>query len=304
LAAAPARRVQQIGRLAVLCALGVLLTQRVRAQESAANGFSASANLAHAAYHAAGVPSVIVHIGPHFNSHAPLQLVVFLHGYNGCVTVLMAHGEAHCRPSDPATEGWDLGSVHDAAGTNTVLVVPQLALLRRDGRPGAFGQPGVFRTFLEEVLRGPLATLLGAKHSLADVAGVHVVAHSGGYQAALALLDDASLRPLLKSVVLFDALYGETPRFAQHVIARVPNGLRFVSIALPNGTPSRENEQLLRLLRPALGQAQVAIAEPAELAQTVSQHAVVIAHGTPPHRLVPEHHLAEVLRALHLAGAL
>ena len=263
-----------------------------------------AAQLTHAAYRTVGSPSVIVHAPAGFDARAPLRLVVFLHGYNGCVSVLMGRGEVACKPGDRPREGWDLGRYHDAAHTNSLFVVPQLAYLKRDGRPGAFARPGGFRAFLEELLAGPLAPLLGGPRKLADVARIDLMAHSAGYQTALAIMEEGGLAAgLLQSVVLFDALYAETPRFARYVAQHARQGLRFVVISLANGIPDRESRLLAAALRAKLGKAQVITTDASGIAQTVALHPIVIAQGKPPHRLVPAAHLAEVLAALHHPAA-
>jgi hypothetical protein len=268
------------------------------AAEPAAPGFTISADLAHAAYHVKGVPSVIVHAPAGFDPRGPLHLVVFLHGYSGCIPVLMGQGDVPCRSGEPAHEGWDLGARHDAAGTNTLFIVPQLAFMRRDGRPGAFAQPGGFRAFLDELLAGPLGTRLGGPRKLSDIGSIDLIAHSAGYSSALAIMEQGGLGERIKSVVLMDALYAETPRFAHYIETHAARGFRFVSIALPNGRPYRENQVLLRRLQHSLGRTRVASAAADGIATALANAAIVIADGTPPHRLVPFTHLPDVLRAL------
>jgi hypothetical protein len=289
------------GSVLALLLASFVLASGARAEPSSTfpAGFSVAAELQHAAFHVPGVPSVILHAPPGFDARGRLHLVVFLHGYSGCVPVLMGRGESRCRPQDAPREGWDLGSYHDAAHTNTLFIVPQLALMRRDGRPGTFAQRDGFRGFLEELLAGPISQQLGAARTLADVASLHLVAHSAGYQTALAIVERGGVTSLVKSLVLLDALYGETPRFARYVGAHAAAGLHFVSIALERGIPRRENESLLRRLRRSLGKDAVVSVAAADLAQAVEQHAIVIGVGTPPHRLLPATHLAEILHALH-----
>jgi hypothetical protein len=289
------------GLLALLACCAPVRAE-VPATGAAAAAFTLPVQLAHAAYHVPGVPSAIVHAAAGFDPHAPLALSVFLHGYSCCVPVLFGQGPTPCREGDSLHEGWDLARFHDDAHVNSLLVVPQLAFMKRDGRPGSFGDQGGFRAFLEELLRGELSRHLGGARSLADVARVDLIVHSGGYHTALAIMEHGGLpRGLLRSVVLFDALYGETPRFARYVEEHASEGLQFVVVSLPNATPERESRVLLRRLREKLGAEAVATAGPSELAQAVAAHAIVIAEGTPPHRLVPATHLAEVLRALHRA---
>jgi hypothetical protein len=264
-----------------------------------AAGFEISAQLKHAAYELEGVPSVIVHAPAGFDASAPLQLVVFLHGLRGCVTALMAEGSVRCGPGAPETLGWDLGRYHDQAHTNTLFVVPQLAYMKRDGRPGRFGKTGGFRDFLEELLRGPLTGPLGGPRSLADVTRIDLVAHSAGYQTALAILERGGVEAsLIHSVVLLDALYAETTRFAKYAESHAP-GLHWVVISLPNGIPAREAELLEHRLRRSIGAEHVTSVDPNGIGAAVARYPIVFARGTPPHRLLPATHLGVVLSALH-----
>jgi hypothetical protein len=268
-----------------------------------AAGFELAADLEHGAFRVPGAPNVVVHAPARFDAARPLQLVVFLHGYSGCISVLVGRGSTRCKSGDAvAHQGWDLARYHDAARTNTLFVVPQLAFMKRDGDPGAFEREGGFREFLAELLRGALAARLGGPRSVDDVASIDLVAHSGGYRAALAILEHGGLAPTqLHSVVLFDALYGETARFADVIEQRSGTGLRFVDISLANGTPERESRNLLQRLQKTLAASQTITAEPEGIAQAIARAPIVIAHGTPPHRLVPATHLAAVLTALHHA---
>lgn len=264
-----------------------------------AAGFQIAAQLDHGAYDIAGAPNVIVHVPRGFDRRAPLQLVVFLHGYSGCVSVLMGHGPARCRPGAAEVEGWDLGRYHDNAGTNTLLVVPQLAYLKRDGRPGRFGQQAGFRAFLEELLAGPLAGLLGGVRCVNDIQRIDLVAHSAGYQTALAILERGGVDPaLIRGVVLLDALYGEAPRFARY-LQKQAKYLQFIDISLPFGVPARESRWLQRKLIRSFGAEHVTSVDPNGIASAISRFKFVFADGRPPHRQMPATHLTEVLEALH-----
>ena len=260
-----------------------------------AAGLSRPLVLESAAFRTPGAPSVILHAPPGWNPRAPLHLVVFLHGYNGCVNVLMAAGPSRCKPKAPERDGWDLGRYHDAAGTNSLFIVPQLAFAQRNGDPGAFKRPGAFRAFLEELLRKGLQKPLGGPRTWKDVASLTLIAHSGAYQAALAIAESGGVRAQLKAIVLLDALYGETDRYAE--LLEHAAGLRFVSIYLALGTPRTESERLYQRLSQSLGAA-VAKAKTPELARGVVEHRVLFAPGRPPHRLLPQTHLSELLRAL------
>jgi hypothetical protein len=267
--------------------------------QPAAAGFEIAAQLEHGAYAEKGVPSVIVHVPPGFDARAPLKLVVFLHGLRGCATVLMGHGQLRCGPGAPLDEGWDLAAHHDQARTNTLFVVPQLAYMKRDGRPGKFARPGGFRDFLEELLRGPLAEPLGGARSLSDVQRIDLVAHSAGYQTALAILERGGIEPAqIRGLVLLDSLYAESARFAQYVEAHRAD-LQLVVISLPSGTPAREAAVLERRLRRSIGAEHVTSVDPNGIGDAIARYPIVFARGRPTHRLVPANHLSVVLSALH-----
>lgn len=272
----------------------------LNAQLAHAQGFQLEAELKHGAFHVPGAPNVIVHAGPAFDARAPLRLVVYLHGYSACVRVLMARGDARCKAEDRSTrEGWDLGRVHAEAHTNTLFIVPQLAYLKRDGDPGGFARRGELRAFLDELLQGPLASRLGGARSLRDVARIDLVAHSGGYRAALALLERGGIDPpQLHGVVLLDALYGETASFARYVERHLDAGLVFVTVSLPHGKPERESRSLGLQLERKLGAGRVTFVPAAGIATAIARQSIVIAQGIPPHRLVPATQLAEILGAL------
>jgi hypothetical protein len=259
-------------------------------------GISKASVLESAAFRTPGAPSVIVHAPPGWNPGAPLHLVVFLHGYNGCVNVLMAAGRSPCKPGAPERDGWDLGAHHDAAGTNTLFVVPQLAFAQRNGKPGAFAAAGGFRAFLEELLRQGLGKQLGGPRRFKDIASLTLIAHSGAYQAALAIAEQGGVRAQLKAIVLLDALYGETDRYAE-LIERW-RGLRFVSLYLERGTPRSESQRLYQRLTRTLGAETVVRVQSAALTRALVAHPIVFAPGRPPHRLLPQQHLTELLRAL------
>ena len=124
-----------------------------------------------------------------------------------------------------------------------------------------------------------------------DVASLILVAHSAGYQTAISIAERGGVRSQLRAIVLLDALYGETARYARLLEAPGNRGLRLVSLYLKRGTPQRENQRLYARLRRARGADQVRLAEATELEQAIASHPVVFGPGRPPHRLLPQHHL-------------
>lgn len=254
----------------------------------------------HAAFTTPGVPSALVHASPRFDPSKPLHLVVYLHGYMACTEMLMGEGPVRCTPSSAEMPGRKLAREHDAAGTNTLLVVPQLALLQRTGKPGCFAQRGCFRAFLEEVLAALPKQRVAPTKSLADVATVTLIAHSAGYEAALAILQHGDIDPLVRDVVLCDALYAKGEAFLAWIAGH--REARLLSLHLRGGRPARNSAKLLRQAQRSLGARHAARIEleidDASFATALDRTRVATARVGGAHRDVPTRYLAAVLRAL------
>jgi hypothetical protein len=98
---------------------------------------------------------------------------------------------------------------------NAVLVAPQLAIDALDSSAGGFWESGAFARYLREA-DAKLAALAGEGMSARDFAGMPVilVAYSGGYLPAAWALAVGEANRRIAGVVLLDAIYGETEKFA------------------------------------------------------------------------------------------
>jgi hypothetical protein len=282
-----------------LCSLLLLWPTGAVAQPSAA-ALTFEAEIETAPSHQAAVANVSVHVPAGFDAAAPLHLVVYLHGLRGCLPVLMGKGSSRCEPQSPPQLGWDLGAHHDAAGTNTIFVLPRLIYDKRGGQPGAFGTQGGFRAFLSELLQGPLSSRLGRPFSAKSIASITLVAHSAGYETTLAILEHGEVEPLIRAVVLLDALYAFEERYARYAREHASGGFRLITVSLGGGKPARNSKKLELLLVRALGRDAVAHASASELRSAVTTHPFVIGEGRGGHAKIPERHMAEVLSSLGL----
>lgn len=246
-------------------------------------------------------PEVVVHAPAHWISSPPLQLNIFLHGWNGCANVLMRSGPSRCAgtktlPTDSPREGWGLAVEHDAANTLALFVIAQLAYLKRDTSPGRFIEQGMFRTFLEETL-----TAISKSHSLStlrysDIGSLTLLAHSAGYRAALAILENGDVADKVANVVLFDALYAEHSRFIEWA-SGAPHRL-LISYFQGHATTYRLNKLLVRDARSRLGTRAVYEGPATALSDNLANRRVVVLRSSFPHGSIPKHHLKEVLMAL------
>ena len=159
-------------------------------------------------------PSVIVVVPQGFDATAPIDLVVFVHGFNNCITNIVGDDNQACTPGGPLRNAYQLATQLEQAGQNALLVAPEVAFDQASADPGALGTAGGFRALLEETLASlpaPLGPL-----PLASIGRVIVSVHSGGYRAAAAMITIGDVR--VDEVWLFDALYGNTLSFDSWVM--------------------------------------------------------------------------------------
>ena len=255
----------------------------VGAEAGLGAGWTEELDVAGGAFEVAGAPSVIVHASAGRLAR-PLRLVVFLHGWSGCARQLAYRGEVACRDGGRAYAGWDLIGRFDGASSGALLVIPQLAFMRRSGSPGRFAEPGRFAAFIDATLRA-LAPRIGEARAVDSLV---VLAHSAGYETALALIARGGID--VDHVVLFDALYRGVAPFDAWVAADPAR--RLISFHNPGGRTAGQSRRLLALAD------ERATAEPGPLAPLVRAHPIVVRETRIPHGEVPAEYLAPALRAL------
>ncbi len=150
------------------------------------------------------------------------RVVVFLHGWRGCIRVLFHEGEVRCGRGNARETGWGLGNVFREAELPTTYVMLQLAYRQREGSAGRYLNPD----FANDTLKA----LLGDQRDLP----ITLVAHSAGYEATLAFLREGPLETQIDSVILMDALYGGAQRFGDWVLASPNRNL--ISVHRPGST--------------------------------------------------------------------
>ena len=193
--------------------------------------------------------------------------------------------------STRAREGWDLAGRFDEAGTDALLVVPQLAFLTRNGNPGRFLERGRFRHFVEELLT-ELAPQLGPDTALADVESITLLAHSAGFETALAVLARGEIE--VRNVVLLDGLYAGVEPFGEWALAR--DDRRLVSLYTGSGRTAQQTRRLARRLEVPVHDGD------RPLTALVREARVVIARSPAPHGEVPARHIGELASPLGLSA--
>lgn len=156
-------------------------------------------------------PSAVAHIPPGFDPTPPLNLVVYLHGWNNCALNVAGAVDSSCNPQagTPIRPASHLLEQFDAAKRNALLLIPEVKFDAASGDPGALGKSGGFAAMLTEVLK-QLAPQLG-QISLQQLGQVVVFSHSGAYQPAAAMATAGGVP--LTEIALLDSLYGQQAAF-------------------------------------------------------------------------------------------
>ncbi len=175
---------------------------------------------------------VLLHIPPRFNPNRPGVMVVFFHGHGATL-----ERDVRDRQQVPAQIS--------ASGVNAVLVAPQFAVDAADSSAGKFWEPGGFKRFVDEAAV-QLARLYGDPRATRAFANmpIVIVAYSGGFGPTLAVLDHGGVNSRLRGLVLLDALYSGTQRFASWIASN--KSAFFVSSYTPH--THGMNAELERLL--------------------------------------------------------
>lgn len=187
--------------------------------------------------------------------------------------------------------GFGVIEAHDAAQTDTVLMVPQLAFMTRDGSPGTLGAE--VRAMIEEALR--LAEIGDA------IGSVTIAAHSAAFESTLAVIRGGTLDGLLEHVVLLDALYSGGPAFLGWVEAATNEDRRTLISLHTGGTTRDRSEALIPAVRRAIGAGLLTEWDQlGSLSLLSTSSRALIAQVPGPHGEVPRRNLGEALAAVGL----
>ena len=260
------------------------------------------------AFPASGHPDVAVHVPPGFDASRRPGVVLYLHGWQGCVEAALGDVEIPCTEGgDPRPPG-ALATQLDESGANAVLVAVELRMDRPSGEPGRLAMPGAGRALLRELFTEHLSEAFGFPLEVDALDRVVIIAHSGGYQAAAALLRFGDL-PRVSEIVLLDALYGGDASFLDFVRGgisafdpRSPTLRRFVDLyTCCGGTVERSDA-----MRAAASEAFSAAGWPGalyasnvdgDLDPAALNHPIVFKRVAQSHSELPRRYVATLLRA-------
>jgi hypothetical protein len=176
---------------------------------------------------------VLLHIPPGFDPKRPAVMVVFFHGHGANL-------------AQDVSDRQQVPEQITAAGVNAVLVAPQFAVNAADSSAGKFWEPNGFKRFLDEAAV-KLARMYGDQRTAFTFAKmpIVIVAYSGGFAPTLSVLERGGVRSRVRGLVLLDALYGGTGKFADWIADN--RSTFFVSSYTPH--TAHRNVDLEHLLR-------------------------------------------------------
>jgi hypothetical protein len=176
---------------------------------------------------------VLLHIPEGFDVKKPSVMVVFFHGHGANL-------------SDDVRDRQEVPAQISESGVNAVLVAPQFAVNAADSSAGKFWDQDGFKRFLDESAK-QFAKLNGDPKAVRAFSRmpVVIVAYSGGFGPTLAVLEHGGANSRLRGIVLLDALYAGTDKFADWISANKSSF--FVSAYTPH--IRRHNSELEQLLR-------------------------------------------------------
>jgi hypothetical protein len=159
------------------------------------------------AFPGSGGPDVAVHVPPGFDATRRPGLVVYLHGWTGCVAAAVGDDDTSCSAGGDPRPAAALARQIDAAKVNALLVAVELRADMPTGEPGQLAMPGGLREMLQELFSEHLTDPLGCTLEIDALERVIVIAHSGGYQAAASVIEFGDVSQITE-VDLLDGLYG------------------------------------------------------------------------------------------------
>jgi len=156
-------------------------------------------------------PSALVYVPEGFSLARPLDVIVYIHGFDNCVVNIVRDAGESCDPEagTPVRNAYNLEAQLDASGKNAILLAPEIDFDQSTGAPGTLGDDGGFRALLAETLQD-MQPVLG-NVTVDDVGIVILASHSGGYQAAAGIAQRGGVP--VQELWLFDSLYGDFTDF-------------------------------------------------------------------------------------------
>jgi hypothetical protein len=199
-------------------------------------------------------PDVLVHVPESLSPSTVVPVVVFLHGWFGCLSVIVAAENAPCAPGGPVRYAMDVVAQFDRARIPALLVVPQLAFDAASSAGGRMTESNGLERLLHDVLNDPaVRRRVVPPHADPRIGRVALVAHSGAFVPAAELVAHGGVE--IHEIHMLDALYRDRVEFFAWVRAHAADfdpahgsARRFTVIYTDReGTGARTRETVRRI---------------------------------------------------------
>jgi hypothetical protein len=187
-------------------------------------------------------PTALVHLPKAFRADGPLNLVVHYHGWSNCIANDGEAAGAACTRGGSKRIAHNLIAQMEASGLNAALVLVEIHFDQQTSDDGHLAEAGFFRSMILELLPD-IGGLAGRAYTEADLGGLVLTSHSGGYQALAHTLDRGGLTPHVKQVILLDSAYGNLAQFEAWANASL--GQNRLAVVYTDGGGTLANSQKL-----------------------------------------------------------
>jgi hypothetical protein len=151
-------------------------------------------------------PSALVYIPANYDPTPPLSIVVYIHGFQNCVTNIVRDTNGSCTDGGASHNAYSLATQLENSGKNAILLAPEVAFEQSTGAPGNLADPTTFKKLLQESL-DDIASVIGA-HTVDEVGEIIVASHSGGYTVADDITRSNGI--VTRETWMLDSLYSST----------------------------------------------------------------------------------------------
>jgi hypothetical protein len=162
-------------------------------------------------------PNTLVLIPPGLSTGDPLSVVVFFHGFHGCLRVTPGNASGPCRSGRGARMAVPLHLEENflASRVKAILVIPQLGFDNESSDPGRLGRRDGLSHFLESVFQSEMVRpIIGVQRS-DHLHRLVLVSHSAGFSTVALLLQNQG--SMIDEVYLLDAFYGANGAFSNWI---------------------------------------------------------------------------------------
>jgi hypothetical protein len=151
-------------------------------------------------------PSALVYIPSNYDPTPPLSIVVYIHGFQNCVSNIVRDANGTCTDGGATHNAYSLAAQLENSGKNAILLAPEVAFEQSNGNAGSLSAPATFHKLLQESL-DDIASLIGA-HTVDEVGEIIVASHSGGYTVADDITRSNGI--VTRETWMLDSLYDST----------------------------------------------------------------------------------------------